>query len=289
MKLATTGACLLVATLLLASSSVAAAAKDINPEELQEASSGSITVNPAEMAMKNCREQAKAAFDHVRCFEIGYQADPSNYTWTASLALAYLHVELFDQAKAAMNHSASTWLKSHMDLFQNETTEDGLLNITYLNGLRRVYDWAENREDNFTKDATIDMAFMLTKYFELNHQVSEAHAIYYGFMQQLGVGSRNLMDFHRRTGNIIAMLFSGGGEKVSSAFAVSEAYIPILDGITEHIMSNRNLPDGPLETPLKRYCGIEVTRADEVKVQDVFDHVTRCIASSASSGGCVGA
>jgi hypothetical protein len=249
----------------------AAAAKDEKPP-----TSGSVTIDTRDMVVEQlhkCRDAANETLQLVKCYEQGVMGSHANYTWWSSLALLYLRADMNQQAQEAMNISVREWLTAMQPYFTagNKNVSDG--QMRWVDALRFVYD-DESRDNTTRVTEAVEMGLLLAKKFELEHLPSDAHSIYYEFLLQAGSGESQVMDFHRRTGNVLGMALSGPQNDTSVLWRIAEAVLPVIDGFSEHL--NTKGP-GPFDTPLKRMCGIEFTDNHVIKVSDIVSNIELCI------------
>lgn len=234
---------------------------------------GTLTVeDPVTEELVQCRDGTGEPLRMARCFEQATLKKPGNYSWLASLSLLYLRSGLLSQAKQSMNRSMTTFVQHYAPLFENETSAKK--QIRYVDILRRVYDDAMDRNDTAQRSDTLEMGLMMAKYFEIDHLATDTASIYFGFLLQLGQGEQQVLDFHRRTGNIIGMISLGKINETSIAFRVSEAIAPVVDGVQEDLMSFEKVD--PAKPP-QRMCGIPFTDVDELLETDLISKALSCV------------
>ena len=235
-----------------------------------ETVSGTFTMeNPVYKELLECRERkGYGTLEVARCYEKAVAYASRNISNMASLSLVYLKSDLIGAAKTAMNRTVMLWLED----MQRLTTAEERGNISYVELLRRAFDEAREKNNTDLRDRAIEMGLLIAKKFEVDHKPTDAHAVYYGFLAQLGVGGDNVVDFHRRTGNIIALSHTGNYTGTSLVFRIAEAIGPIVDGLTTHILSY-----GHISKPIRRMCGIEFTQSNDIRVRDIVKKLMSCI------------
>uniref|UniRef100_A0A7S1PMI0 Cupin-like domain-containing protein n=2 Tax=Neobodo designis TaxID=312471 RepID=A0A7S1PMI0_NEODS len=263
-----------LAELFVTCAALVALVATVNVHAADPVTSGTITVeNPTVARLHKCRETQNETLALVRCHEEAVLAIPQNYSWWSSLALLYTRADMNEQAQEAMNKSVAVWI----DAMQPHFLQGGL-NITdgktrWVEALRHAYD-DETRDKEVRQAEAVEMGFLLAKKFEMEHHPTDAHSIYYEFLLQTGTGQSQVVDFHRRTGNILGMILTGPQNDTSALWRIGESLAPVLDGISEHLGTKG---DGPFAEPIKRMCGIEFDDNRDVKVADLVDHIETCI------------
>lgn len=244
------------------------------PDGAEAVQSGTFTIpNPVIANLEKCLKGTNETMRLVECYENSVVHMNENHTWWSSLSLLYLRADLVQQARSAMNRSVMLWIdkvrpdmeKKGIDMF-NGTTR-------WVDVLRFAYD-DESKDETARRSEAVEMGLLLAKKFELDHLPGDAHMIYYEFLLQTGNGAQQLMDFHRRTGNMVAMLFGGGKRnKTSILHDIADAMIPIVDGFSQHLGQRG---PGPFE-PIRRMCGVEFTDNKDILVKDIVKRVDGCV------------
>lgn len=239
---------------------------------------GSVTiVHPAIQELDKCKQAINETLFAEACFTRALTFNSMNHSWWASLALVYLRSEQYTKAHQAMDNAVSAWLNGMKDFLTEAGKKHNKTELPYSQVLRDLFD--DNSTGSYSRrDESIEMGLLLARKFEMEGKATDASNIYYDFLLQAGQGRAEVLDFHRRTGNLIAMVMTTEHlNETGILWRLAESVQPALEGFIESTMRLGSIVSP--SSPIRRMCGVEFSQNDEFRASDVINKMSSCLTS----------